>query len=885
MDGETEPTTARAHLNRGIAAHAAQDLATAREAITKALVLDPEDETAWLWMAELCDTPSERLYCLNRAVKLNPDTPGRRERDRLNDIVEAATTPQLLLDLDAPPLPPGYRDEPAPRKRFSVRLPQRLTRHLRPKKHQVSPAPKKTPAKAPAPNRRWVTAVVVIGLLVTIMSSAILIMQPDYRNDLTLAVVGPMTGPDSDIGETMRNGATIAASDFNRTTKGPRIHLVFFDDAGKPETAKKVAQTIVARSDIVGVVGHGDSATSLAAAPIYEAAGIPAITAQATADGLSAYPSYFRTIFADSVEGELLATYIWDVFQQSTVSIVTGEGEYEQSLADRYQEAFITKGGTVTHRWTITDADTPGSVNQIVSELRNAPDHGMVVLALSEKHAYQFLLVGRRAGLASIPMLGSEAIGSDRFASLFANEPEEQVNPGFFTDELYVASPLIFDAVGADTLAFEQRYINRFDEEPGWRAAKIWDAVMAFAIAGRRGEIQPGSSDARSRMIAALRAIDSEDTSFRGLSGPFYFTANGNSLQGFSIGQFYDRVLSSAPTQYRVVTNTTQYDMAAEVAAGRAFEVQGYYVRQYRIVYVGVEMIELRSLDITQQAFLADFFLAFRYNGDDAALDVVFPNATQANLTLGKPVSTSTTKGGMHYAYFRVQGTFNVPMDFQDYPWDTHQLPIRIQNPHLTQNDIVYVIDPTSQAIPMEQRLTSSFDSSQPFNNIPNWTASSIIYAQASVTTTDDNFDTVGFVQFSEFRILITIERDVQAYLVKTLLPLALLSLVTYIALWFPAEQASARVGFAITALLSSSVMLNTISGQLPDIGYTVAIEWGYYVYIGLSAATVLLTIAVDRSYRAKRMTRGRRIDAVMRTLYPLTILGTVFIYWWVYYA
>jgi hypothetical protein len=159
-----------------------------------------------------------------------------------------------------------------------------------------------------------------------------------------------------------------------------------------------------------------------------------------------------------------------------------------------------------------------------------------------------------------------------------------------------------------------------------------------------------------------------------------------------------------------------------------------------------------------------------------------------------------------------------------------------------------------------------------------------VLYTQDSITTTADDYDIEGLVQYSEFHIVIDAGRDVNSFLGKNLLPLVLLTLVTYIAIWFPAEQAGARVGFAITALLSSSVMLGAISSQLPDIGYTVAIEWGYYVYIGLSALLVLATIAVDRSYKAKRMARVRTLDTIIRVGYPIAIFAVVGIYWMKFY-
>ena len=110
-----------------------------------------------------------------------------------------------------------------------------------------------------------------------------------------------------------------------------------------------------------------------------------------------------------------------------------------------------------------------------------------------------------------------------------------------------------------------------------------------------------------------------------------------------------------------------------------------------------------------------------------------------------------------------------------------------------------------------------------------------------------------AYVQYSEFLTEISLARDVRSFLMKNLLPLALLSLVTYISLFFSPDQAGTRISFAITSILTAAVLLAGISDQLPDVGYTVAIEWGFYAYIALSATLVLINIAVQRLYKNKR--------------------------------
>jgi hypothetical protein len=50
----------------------------------------------------------------------------------------------------------------------------------------------------------------------------------------------------------------------------------------------------------------------------------------------------------------------------------------------------------------------------------------------------------------------------------------------------------------------------------------------------------------------------------------------------------------------------------------------------------------------------------------------------------------------------------------------------------------------------------------------------------------------------------LTEQRDARGFQLKNLLPLGLLTLATYLSLFFAADQAVARVGFAVTSILTA---------------------------------------------------------------------------------
>ena len=100
------PQKPLALINRGIVAYRADNKEEARNLFAQAVIADPANEMAWLWFAEASEDQSERRYCLDRAVRINPDSAGRAARERMLRVTPKL--PQALIDVETPPLPPGF---------------------------------------------------------------------------------------------------------------------------------------------------------------------------------------------------------------------------------------------------------------------------------------------------------------------------------------------------------------------------------------------------------------------------------------------------------------------------------------------------------------------------------------------------------------------------------------------------------------------------------------------------------------------------------------------------------------------------------------------------------------------------------------------------------
>jgi ABC-type branched-subunit amino acid transport system substrate-binding protein len=894
-DMDNEPSSTTGLINRGAVAFNEGRLADARALFARALLANPESEAAWLWFATVAEDPAEQRYALNRALAINPESTG------LNRLVllppGPATIPADLIELDEPPLPPdlarvsNVRLLALPRPAVER---QHRARAARSRRAEVAAAEPAAVTRGGAqPWLPWLLAALAIVAIVAIAFVYQRQSAGPSGEPYVVAYAGPLSGPDAFVGEEQRNAVGLAVDTLNDEggIGGRPLEIVSYDDANDPARAAQIAGDIVANERVLLVIGHDSSDASMAAAPVYEAAGLPAITPSSTADALTANdPWYFRSIFTNHDEGEIIAAYSRDALGHDRASVISTAGEYESSLASAFVDRF-GQDGRIVAQWTIDPANLEASVATIVDELQGqvqaTDDPGLVLLALRPPEARALLLALGRAGV-TVPMIGGEAIGYGDFADLFEDEPEELAEPGFFTNGLYAASPMIYDSLGGDALAFAQRYREVYGSSPEWFGAKAYGAASLAIHA--IGQTQVASAEdapadlaaARTAIRDALAAIDSVENAVPGLSGPLYFDATRSVPPSLSFGLFDLGTLLSAPLQYRAVDDADRFDLATDEAAGLTFEVNDQIYRQYRVAYVGVDINEISNLNAQAQTFNADFFLWFRYLGDKSAENVFFSNAADPTQALPDALDRSEDQGE-NFAIFRVDTTFTEPMNFQNFPWDEHLLSIDLQNVSLSQDDIVYVPDQANLRQPQEERLRSGIDFTQSFNRIPSWIVERVFYAQDSAvtrsTTPNPRTGAPEYDLASTYQVQMSYARDVRSFLIKNLLPLALLALVTYISLFFSPENASTRIGFSITAILTTSVLLQSVAGNLPDIGYTVAIEWGYYVYIGLSALLVLINITIDRWYKAKRFAAVRQLDRFARILYPAVLLAVLAVY------
>jgi branched-chain amino acid transport system substrate-binding protein len=161
---------------------------------------------------------------------------------------------------------------------------------------------------------------------------------------------GPITGPASPVGDEQLHFAELALS-MDNTANKTDIKLVQGDTQLNPAQATTVTQQFTSNSAIVGVVGPAGSQEVEAVGPLMARAGLAFMSGSATNKTLTTgtYPTFFRVVSNDGVQGPQDANYIVSNLHPKAVMIVDDQEVYSTGLVSSMIPVFQSAGVKVDH--------------------------------------------------------------------------------------------------------------------------------------------------------------------------------------------------------------------------------------------------------------------------------------------------------------------------------------------------------------------------------------------------------------------------------------------------------------------------------------------------------------------------------------------------------
>ncbi|MBU6228329.1 MAG: ABC transporter substrate-binding protein [Cyanobacteria bacterium REEB459] len=328
--------------------------------------------------------------------------------------------------------------------------------------------------------------------------------QIGNSSPLKIAVSIPI-GTNINVAQEILRGVAQAQHEVNQQggLKGQGLQVQIANDDNNPEIARQVAQALAGNGNILAVVGHNASNASLAAAPVYQQAGLVMVTPTSFANLLSNFGSYiFRTVPNIRSMAAPLAAYIVQEKRLKTIAICYDSLSPDTaSFRDEFVATLVRLGGQQAD--TICDFAAPSFNPALAMNEIRGSQADVVLLAPHIDRINQAIALAQ-ANQSGLPLYGT--------TTLYTIQTLQQGGQAI--------NGLVLPVPWLPTEPFTSNARQLWKGSVNWRTASAYDATQAV-IAG----LQQNTS--RNGLQAVLR-----DPSFSavGASGKVQFLATGDRI-------------------------------------------------------------------------------------------------------------------------------------------------------------------------------------------------------------------------------------------------------------------------------------------------------------------------------------------------------------------
>nr|WP_293101727.1 ABC transporter substrate-binding protein [Okeania sp. SIO2F4] len=162
---------------------------------------------------------------------------------------------------------------------------------------------------------------------------------------------------------------------------GKGLKVIIANDANFEEKAKNVANTIVKRSDILGVIASWTSEMTMATVDIYNQNQLVSVSPGASTSELTDQPRkfFFRIIATNHLRAEAMVDVLMNKINQNRATIFYNPASpYSSDYKKRFKEKFLEKGGYIVDSINISQSNF--NAKSAIQKVRNSGKLAIVLI-------------------------------------------------------------------------------------------------------------------------------------------------------------------------------------------------------------------------------------------------------------------------------------------------------------------------------------------------------------------------------------------------------------------------------------------------------------------------------------------------------------------------
>ncbi|MCP3675407.1 MAG: mechanosensitive ion channel [Gammaproteobacteria bacterium] len=543
------------------------------------------------------------------------------------------------------------------------------------------------------------------------------------KNNVRIAVVGGLSSPR---GEDVIKAIQLAVDKNNKKKSeenATHAEIVLFDDQNDPIKAKQIAEQIAKDSSIHAVIGHFTSDTASEAGKIYKDAKIPAITASATSDKVTSNnPWYFRSVAGNKLQADYAAVYLHHVLNMNNIHIIHSENNYANNFADHLEKKWKTNFNlSGLNRWEVSGN---GEFNKIIKTLKQDTASYAIFLLLPKEEAARFL-VRLRDNDINAPVLGGELMAEDSFVTLLKTHSTKG-GIDKYIEGLYALTHSLKEVTNHRTNQFVSAYLNKYAIEPSNFATNYYDAAAIVLAGAKNGSSKKTTTGfLRNQIQQYLASLNSSKSQLEGVTGGIFFDREGSANKTVSIGKFkYDEFIPSFVqlTHFHNVDEITNIE--ERVAKHQIIKIQNSKKTDFELylktdfVFAGVELIDLKHLDIRKNEAELEFYIWFRYKGTLPVGEIEVLNSI-GPVTFKEEITEKNDY--YNYKLFHVSGKFKTDYGFPPLKMNETSFGISFRHKTLSDDKLRYVVDRPGLGLTKKTTLKSMLSKRDFHGELKKW--------------------------------------------------------------------------------------------------------------------------------------------------------------------
>jgi len=584
------------------------------------------------------------------------------------------------------------------------------------------------------------------------------------KDPIYIGVAAPMSGEERLQSIEMLKGIHLCVEKINKEggIKNRPISLIVKDDKNDKSVAMKIASEFALDNRIVLILGHYLSSTSIVAGHIYQKSGIPVITASSASENITfGNEWYFSIIPGNSFQSDYVLQYIKSYIKTPYATIIVDTNEYEnKSLAEKFQLSANSVGIEIKKVWEIDSSlnNIDTIIKTISTELQFIDSPGAIFIASQAQEAVKIITAIKKLG-AKYDIIGPGSFTNRSFIEDFNQYPRERAIKGYYSNNIHVFVPYIPELNNVSNYDFNKAYLKKYHQSPSWIAAGYHDAMLVASEAIKKAlnDSKESISQIRQKVRKKISDFNCLEKSISGFSGPIYFNDTGVVERSIKFGIYKNQQLLPSYTQFFILPENT--NNIANNNTNNIITIRNNQAQKVKIVYTGIEFIDLLNIDMEQLICHAKLHLWFRFSGHFDHRNIVFSNAIH-------PIKLDTynfseTHNNTTTVLYTVVEKFKINTNFTLFPFDHHTIKISFHHAQDTKDKLIYVSD-NKQNIKRKSIFFNGFDITdiQMFQSI---------YFEHETSQFEDLSD---LNTFSEFNIKATIKRADNFFPLRYLIPL-----------------------------------------------------------------------------------------------------------------